>query len=245
MVVLDVGIAGAKGLIMKLLKKLSKMDRLNHVEQDKVKGESGHDEFVFNAESQEYSKTIKEFIYILLDFLSDEINKTSDHGFKKYLAFLKKELKAVISGDLVEKLKSGTFISNLENCLKDILGYCKERQSEGNDSWQKATDSIATITALNPFVALTKLIKIASNSSYPKEIRALAAALINDALSHMKQETVSNHSAKLLLALLNNTPGNVRDLVFSALKDSKIIEKHSRFSDSPHVGSFNRGLTLA
>ena len=245
MFILDIGIGAAKSLIMKLLKKLSKMDKLNHNEQTKIEGKCNRDEFVFNTEREECSATVKDCIGLLLQFLGDEISTTSDSKFIKYLESLKKGLTSVMSGDLAQKLKSNSFVNNLDSCLKDILDYCKKKQSGGDDSWKKATDSLATISALNPFVALAKLIKIASNSSYPKEIRAFAAALINDALSHMKQQSVTNSSARLLIGLLNNTPSDVRDLVFSALKDSKTIERNSHFPDRHNVTPFKRNLTLA
>ena len=247
MFILGVGIFAAKGLITRLLEKLSKIGHLNHAEKNngKSKHNDKKDDFILSSENAECSKTVKELIRFLLDFLTDEINKTCDAGFNKYLEFLKKELMSAISGDLSQKLKSGMFINNLVRLLKDILDYCKKKQCVGGDNWKRATDSIATISALNPFVALKKLIKIASDPSYPKEIRALAIALINDVLSHMKQQSISNSSARLLLGLLNNTPSDVRDLVFSALKDSKTIERNSRFLDRHNVMSFNRNLTLA
>ena len=243
MFILLTGVQNSIKILETLLQKLDKLSQIKHKKDDHKTETKHHDEFVGDQEEKTLLKTINELILLLLRCLLGDTGAKDE--FDKYLLSLQKELKSCASGDIVLKLNDESFRANLEECLKEILKYCNEKQSRLNshdeiNAWQKGIDALSVASSLPTLTSIARFLSIAKNSNYPSEIRSLAASLVNDALSHMKGQDVDNKSAKTLVAIIGSTPDNVKSLLYSALKDAKIIEKNTR--DWYEFPTSHRGL---
>lgn len=230
MFILFTGIQNTIKILDLLLQKLDKLGEIKQKNNHHKTNKKHKDEFVPDPEEKALLKSINELMLLLLRIMTGELGANEE--FDNYLLTLQKELKDCASGDILSKLNSSSFRQNLEECLKEILKYCTENKDKSTNcdraAWQKGIDALSIASSLPPITAIGMFLKIAKESKYPSEIRGLAAALVNDALCHMKGQSVDNKSAKTLIALIGSTPDSVRTLVYSALQDAKIIEKKTR-----------------
>lgn len=261
MFILLSGIQSSIKLIDAILKKLDKLSKIKHEKGDNRTSETSlfqtnnkNDEFKPDTDECCILKEINDLVLLLLKCLINELG--ADNELNGYLKLLHKDLKECVNGDLVLKLNDKSFRQNLTSCLEEILKFCLEKQkgaTQDDDKalWEKATNAFSIVSALPPLTAISKLLKIAQDPKFPKEVRVLATCMVNDALSHMKQRNVDNSSAKILLGLLISTPSNVRELLYSALTDAKTMEKVSRafpqnrYKTPMQEGLFSRSLTIA
>lgn len=231
MFILFTGVQNTIRILETLFQKLDKLSQIKHKKDSHKTEKNHHDEFVEDQEEKNLLKSINELILLLLRSILGEAGAPEE--FDEYLLVLQKELKRCASGNLESKLHDKGFRQNLEECLKEIFKYCLERKDKANcgqerAAWEKGMEALSIASALPTLTSIAKFLSIAKNSNFPPEVRSLAASLVNDALSHMKGQDVDNQSAKTLVALIGSTPDNVRALLYSALKDAKIIEKDTR-----------------
>ncbi len=86
-------------------------------------------------------------------------------------------------------------------------------------------EKLANLSAAHSMTQVSKLLAIASDSSYSDEVRALAGSMVSDALSHMKQQSVDSDSANqlgLALGASNNTE------IASAASDIRTIKENAQ-----------------
>ncbi|MBI1857613.1 MAG: hypothetical protein HYR97_00620 [Candidatus Melainabacteria bacterium] len=206
---------------------------------DKTKNKNDKDGYVANDGTSSNLKSDRDLYLLFLGFIFNSEKQRKQ--FNDYISILEKNLKG---SDSDNNEKAAQYLSGTLSEYKNL--FKNEDHSKKNNSRQYAQAALASIDASHPMTALSKLIQIAKNSDFPSDIRAFAMALVNDALSHMKNQDVDNKSAQTLVKLLNNTPPQVREILFSALKDAKKIEEESKKKKHWDVDKrVNRNLTLA
>lgn len=241
MFVLDFSIAGVNSLVASLLQKLSKLEKAFKL--DNKKTESKEDEFIASTDKKSEYKSTQALLYMLLGFINNEKKKENKKRFNDYLAFLLKEFSY---GSAIKSDES--FNGYMSDTLSQVFAYLDNMSFEDEDgkeaqARQRARAALSSVEASHPRTALNKLIKIASNSDFPSDIRAIATALVNDALSHMKGQTVDSKSAQELVKLLNSTPSEARGKLLLALRDAKKIKEETR--KKKDASEVNQSLTVA
>ena len=251
MFILQIKIQDAVNLLRATINKLSEVAKLNKKQKDDDKPEVKLDEFVPVKETS-VARSLKELILLLIAFISEELG--SNKEFRGFLSELKNNLVEAVQGNMSAKLSNNSFTSYLTECMKGLLDYCNQKKDEETPSGKmplaEAINVLSTISSAHPLTQVFKLLSIAKNPRFPDEIRAVAASLVNDALSHMKGQYVEAKTAKVLLALISSAPDDVRGLLYAALKDARKIEEDSSKksvmnTNFSHRGLLNRNLTLA
>ena len=214
-----------------LLEKIERLDQLHKKKSQYSKNGPKVDEFV-KCEKEEIAleKSIWLLLLLILKMLCGDYGAWSE--LKDYLMLMGDNFKDAAKSGLGFRLNGNEFSDYLKDCLGFITDYCREKEKGKNSKngkvWEKALNDFSIVLSLSGVTAISKLLKIAKNTDYPEEVRALAMALVNDALSHMKGRHVDNRTAKALIGLIKNTPDNVRYFLYSALKDARTIEKETR-----------------
>ena len=170
------------------------------------------------------NKSAKELMLLLLGF----ILKMPGYEFKfnHFTSVMQRRfMKTLKENCLPEIFDEGT-INFLRDSMESLLGYLKQDSSE-EKSKKSARELIANISATHPKAQLAKLLSISKDLDCSPEVRALAASIASDAISHMKQQHVGEKSAKTLMSLISSAPDDIKGLLFSALKDAKTIEENA------------------
>lgn len=208
-------------IILSKLDGIKCFDSKKHKDKKTSKGSS--DEFVPDN-IKNVQNSLKDLISVLIAMITGGFNGGDD--FNKYLKNITKELKFALKGNLSEKLCNKDFVDYLKACLKKMTDFIKEKNpNEKAFAQTNAMSSLANILALDPITALGKLIKIANNTDFPPEVRAFAAALVNDALSHMKDQSIDAKTASKFVSMLSSSPDDIKGLVFSGYRDARKIEE--------------------
>lgn len=224
---------------------LSKLDGIKCFDskkhKDKKSSKESSDEFVPDS-IKNVQNSLKDLISVLIAMITDRFNVGDD--FNKYLKNITKELKIALKGNLSEKLCNKDFVDYLKTCLKDMMDFIKEKNpNEKAFAQANAMSSLANISALDPITALGKLIKIANNTDFPPEVRAFAAALVNDALSRMKDQSINAKTASKSVSMLSSSPDDIKGLVFSGFRDARKIEE-SALQNQYALSHKDRGIPL-
>ncbi len=129
------------------------------------------------------------------------------------------------------------------DCLSTFLPGFRSRslngkgESEnGNKTDNSGIKKLANLSAAHSMTQVSKLLAIASDSSYSDEVRALAGSMVNDALSHMKQQSIDSDSANQL-GLVLGASSNIE--MGSAASDIRTIKENAQNRENSQKGHRN------
>jgi len=221
-------------LLQVLLQKLSKLGQIKKKTLEKATDKiDKNDEFVSsnNAEEVSLKKSIANLLAMLFKDLFGDLKKEgAGSDFADLLKLLEGGLKDFSPEAFFSMLEDPGFRKYLEETLKQILELCEKKQKEGEtpEIWKKAFDDFSIVQSLTGTTAISKLLKIAKDSKYPDQIKAMALAMVNDILNHLRLQSVDNKTAKTLVGMLGSSSDDIKEFLYSAIKDAKALDHETR-----------------
>lgn len=129
MFVLITNIQDAVNLLRTTISKLSKLHKPEKPKHKEKGKDIRVDDFMPNLDYENIAKSLKEVIKLVIELLTRAFDPQDESN--EDLKNIKETLCKAVSGNLAVNLTSESFKTNLTDCLKELLGFCKRKKKEG------------------------------------------------------------------------------------------------------------------